>query len=253
MPTTLKKIAFTLLLSFLFFSCKKENYLVTKITAKTIAIDSSLAAVNDITKTIAPYKEKMIKEINTKISYTPKNLVRTDGDLESSLGNLLADLSYLRANPNFNKETGKNIDFALFNYGGIRSGIQAGNITNKHAYQLMPFDNIYVVVELTGDKMEALIAYLITNKTAHPLSKHVHLTITKKGYHLFIKGKKFDKNKNYFVLTTDYLQSGGENMVFFKNPKNLYKQDYLMREAIIDYFKSVDTVQTVLDNRFKRE
>lgn len=253
MRTTLKKIAFVFFLSFLIFSCKKEKYIVTKITAKTVAIDSILASVDNITKTIAPYKEKMIEEINTKISYTPKEIVRTDGDLESSLGNLLADLSYERANPIFNKETGKNIDFALFNYGGIRAGIPAGSITNKHAFELMPFDNMYIVVELSGDKVEELIKYLITNKTAHPLSKEVQLTITKNGYELYIQHKKFDKKKNYYVLTTDYLQSGGDNMVFFKNPKSIYKQDYKMRDAIVDYFKSVDTIKTVLDNRFKRK
>ena len=195
----------------------------------------------------------MVKEINTVISYTPKNLTRTSGKLESTLGNLLADLSYKRANPIFNKETGKNIDFAMFNYGGIRAGIQKGNITNKHAFELMPFDNVYVVVELLGDQMEALIAYLITQKTAHPLSKHVKLTIEKDGYEFLIQNKKFDKKKNYYVLTTDYLQSGGDNMTFFKSPKNIYKQNYKMRDAIVDYFKSVDTVEAVLDNRFKRK
>ncbi|WP_347174718.1 5'-nucleotidase [Polaribacter uvawellassae] len=253
MRTTFKRIAFVFFLSFLFFSCKKEKYVVTKITANTIAIDSSLVPVSNITKTIAPYKEKMIKEINTKISYTTKDIVRTDGDLESSLGNLIADLSYERANPIFYKETEKNIDFSMFNYGGIRAGIPAGNITNKHAFELMPFDNMFVVVELTGDKIVELINYLITKKTAHPLSKHIQLTITKNGYEFFIQGKKFDKNKSYYVLTTDYLQSGGDSMNFFKNPKNLYKQNYKMRDAIVDYFKSVDTIKTVLDNRFKRK
>jgi 2',3'-cyclic-nucleotide 2'-phosphodiesterase (5'-nucleotidase family) len=253
MHSTSKKIAFAFFISFLIFSCKKEKYIATKITAKTVSIDTGLTSVHDITKIIAPYKEKMITEINTKISYTPKKIVRTDGDLESSLGNLMADLSYERANPLFNKETDENIDFAMFNYGGIRAGIPAGNITNKHAFELMPFDNMYVVVELSGDKMEELITYLITKKTAHPLSKHIQLTITKNGYELFIQHKKFDNKKTYYVLTTDYLQSGGDNMVFFKNPKSIYKQDYKMRDAIIDYFKSVDTVKTILDNRFKRK
>ncbi|MDG1953398.1 MAG: 5'-nucleotidase C-terminal domain-containing protein [Polaribacter sp.] len=253
MRSTSKKIAFAFFLSFLLFSCQKEKHVVSKITAKTIAIDTSLTSVEAITKTIASFKKEMIKEINTKISFTPKKIIRNDGDLESSLGNLIADLSYERANPTFNKETGNDIDFAMFNYGGIRAGIQAGNITNKHAFELMPFDNMFVVLELTGDKMEELISYLIKHKTAHPLSKHVQLTITKNEYNLFINNKKFDKKKNYFVLTTDYLQSGGDNMVFFKNPKNIYKQDYKMRDAIVDYFKSKDTIKPVLDNRFKRK
>ena len=252
MRSTLKKIAFAFFLSFLLFSCQKEKVVVSKITAKTIAIDTTLTSVDAIVKTIAPFKEKMIQEINTKISYTPKNLTRNDADLESSLGNLIADLSYERANPIFNKETQKNIDFAMFNYGGIRAGIPAGNITNKHAFELMPFDNMYVVVELSGEKTEELITYLITNKTAHPLSKHVQLTITKNGCKMYINDKKFDKNKSYFVLTTDYLQSGGDNMNFFKNPKTILKTDYKMRDAIVDYLKTKDTIKSVLDNRFKR-
>lgn len=252
MRTTSKKIAFAFFLSFLLFSCKNEKLAVTKITAKTIAIDSTFTPVDAITKTIAPFKEKMIKEINTKISYTPKKVVRSDGDLESSLGNLIADLSYESANPIFKKETGKNIDFAMFNHGGIRAGIPAGNITNKHAFELMPFDNMYVVVELTGEKMEALINYLITRKTAHPLSKHIQLTITKNEYTLNINRKKFDKKKSYFVLTTDYLQSGGDSMNFFKDPKSIFKTEYKMRDAIVAYFKTKDTIKTVLDNRFKR-
>ena len=92
--------------------------------------------------------------MNTVLSYTPHNLVRTDGELESSLGNLLADLCYEKGNPIFNSRTGKNIDFALFNYGGIRAGITQGNITTQNAFNLMPFENSLVVLELTSEKIE---------------------------------------------------------------------------------------------------
>ena len=68
------------------------------------------------------------------LSYTPIDLTRTDGKLESSLGNLLADLCYQRANPVFKSRTGNTIDFALFNYGGIRAGITKGDITTQNAF-----------------------------------------------------------------------------------------------------------------------
>ena len=110
-----------------------------------------------------------------------------------------------------------------------------------------------LVVELTPNKIEELIAYLKTQQTAHPLSKHLQLTLTKNSFKLLINGKKFNSNRNYFILTTDYLQGGGDNMVFFKNPKNIYKQNYKMRDAIVDYFKSKDTIKSTLDNRFKRK
>ncbi|NVK52276.1 MAG: 5'-nucleotidase C-terminal domain-containing protein [Flavobacteriaceae bacterium] len=247
-----KRISLIFCISLLVLSCKKEPYIITKITAKTIAIDTTIAAENSITKTIAPYKKQLLKEINTVLSYTSKNLVRTDGDLESSLGNLLADLSYQKANPIFKKMTQQNIDFALFNYGGIRAGINKGKVTNKHAFELMPFENRYVVVELSGEKIEELITYLIQENIAHPLSKQVQLTITKNGFELQINGQKFNRNKSYHVLTTDYLQSGGDRMNFFKNPLKKYNLDYKMRDAIVDYFKSVDTLQSKLDGRFKK-
>ena len=73
------------------------------------------------------------------------------------------------------------------------------------------------------------------------------------GYSLSINGVSFDKGRNYFVLTSDYLQSGGDKMDFFKNPVNLHKLDYKVRDAIIDYFKSKDTLESNLDGRFKKQ
>lgn len=250
MATAFKKFTLLFLLCLSLFSCKDEEYITTKILGQNIAIDSSTVSKQAISKIIAPYKKQMVKEMNTVISYTSKDLTRTDGMLESSLGNLLADLTYERANPIFKKQTGKSIDFSLFNFGGIRAGIPAGNVTNKHAFQLMPFENMLVVVELSGKKMDALISYLIKNNAAHPLSEHIQLTVTKKGYELRINNKTYDKSKSYFVLTSDYLQSGGDNMTFFKDPLQKISLDYKMRDAIIDYFKSVDTLQSNLDQRF---
>lgn len=253
MPIIFKRFLVAFLILFSTYACKKEKYVLTKVKANTLTIDSTLESKPEITKVIAPFKEKMIKEINTVISYTPKNLTRYDGQLESSLGNLIADLSYQIANPIFQKQKGKEIDFAMFNYGGIRASINKGNVTNKHAFELMPFENLYVVVELSGEKMEALIQYLIDGNTAHPLSKHLNLTISKNSYSLLINGEKFDKNNTYFVLTTDYLQSGGDKMNFFKNPLQRISLEYKMRDGIVDYFKSVDTLKSNLDGRFKKQ
>ena len=41
--------------------------------------------------------------MNTILSFTPINLTRVDGELESSLGNLMADMCYNIGNPIFNK------------------------------------------------------------------------------------------------------------------------------------------------------
>ncbi len=245
----MKKIFLSVLLILLLLSCKDTKYQNTKIQGKTSQIDSTSISDSTYIKVIEPYKEKMIKEINKVLTYTPTDLVRTDGNMQSTLGNLMADLSYARANPIFKKETGKNIDFALLNYGGIRSGIFTGAVTNRNAFQLMPFENMLVVVELSAEKVQELVNYFTSGSRAHPLSKQVQLTIGKNGHILKIHGKPFDKSKTYYVLTSDYLQSGGDRMDFFKDPIKLYKLDYKVRDAIVDYFKSVDTLKPTLDNR----
>ncbi|REE82166.1 5'-nucleotidase [Lutibacter oceani] len=249
----MKKIIISLFTILALFSCKNEPQNLVKIQGKLLPVSEEITSKKEITDFIQPYKQKVESEMNTVLSFTEIDLVRTDGELESSLGNLMADLCFKRANPVFNSRTGKNIDFALFNYGGIRAGITKGDIKTENAFQLMPFENSLVVVELTADKIKELVNYLIAEQRAHPVSKQFNLKISKNGYDLNINNKPFDNSKTYYVLTSDYLQNGGDNMIFLKNPVNIENLDYKVRNAIIDFFKETDTVKVTLDGRFKTE
>lgn len=246
----MKKFIISFIIIAALLSCKSQHPQLVRIEGKQTVINETIASDKTFENTIKPYREKVEKEMTTVISYTPKDLYRTDGDLESSLGNLMADLCYERANPVFLSRTGKNIDFAMFNYGGIRAGISKGNITNESAFNLMPFENSLVVVELTSEKIKELVNYLISQNVAHPLSKQFNLAVTEKDYDLKINNATFDNAKTYFVLTSDYLQTGGDNMNFFKDPVTIHKLDYKVRNAIIDYFKETDTIKVSLDGRF---
>jgi 2',3'-cyclic-nucleotide 2'-phosphodiesterase (5'-nucleotidase family) len=243
------KRSYVLLFLLAISSCKNSEKQLVKITAKNIAIDNTIKASEEIVWIISPYKGKLISEMQEVLCYSPKEMVKNDGNMQSSLGNLMADMCFEMANPIFKEKTNESIDFVLFNNGGIRASLPAGKITKEHAFKLMPFDNELVVVNLTGEKVLELTNYFIKNKKAHPVSKSIQLTIGENYNHLKIKGETFDKNKSYNVLTTDYLQGGGDKMNFFKNPKQLTLLDYKMRDAIIDYFRKKDTLQTAIDNR----
>jgi 2',3'-cyclic-nucleotide 2'-phosphodiesterase (5'-nucleotidase family) len=237
----------------LFASCKKTERSLTKITAKNIAIDATIVSSTKIDSMVAPYKAKLIGEMEKVLSYATIDFTKKSIEMQSTLGNLVADLSVEMANPIFKEKTTASIDFAMFNSGGLRSSIFEGNVTKESAFKLMPFDNELVVVELTGDKVEELVTYFISNQKAHPLSKNINLLIQNDAYDLKINGKNFDKNKTYFVLTSDYLQTGGDGMVFFKNPKNLTNLNYKVRDAVIDYFKKTDTLKVTIDQRVKNQ
>lgn len=248
----MKKYIIIFLTIFLVFSCKETQFYVSKIEGSLTEIKDQ-TSVNTIEQVIIPYREKMEKEINTVLSYTPTTISRKDGTLESSLGNLMADMCYEQANFVFEKRTGKSIDFAMFNNGGLRSDIQQGNITVGNAFEMMPFENTLVVVTLSGDKMEELVKFIIDENKAHPVSKQFNLIIKKESVDLNIHKIPFDKNKTYTVLTSDYLQGGGDNMNFFKNPVALMDIDYKVRNAIIDYFSKKDTIHSQLDGRIIKQ
>ena len=97
----------------------------------------------------------------------------------------------------------------MSNYGGIRAAITKGNVTVSNAFELMPFDNTLVIVELNYEKIQELFAYFMSKNLAHPLSRQVELRIKNKSYDILINGKSIDKNKTYYVATSNYLQKGG--------------------------------------------
>lgn len=204
-----------ILLLFGILSCNTNRYHPIEISGKRIPIEKTLAPDTAIQNFIKPYSVHIDKTLDSVLAYNPTNLSKTDGKLNTAIGNLLADLVMEQANPVFKSRTGNDIDLVLLNQGGIRSTIGIGPVTSRTAYQIMPFENEIVVVEITGAKLEEMLTYLEKAETAHPLSGIQILVDEKhKVIEATVNGKKIDRNKTYFVATSDYLQQGGDNMNF---------------------------------------
>lgn len=233
-------------------SCKSKNpYSVSAINGKRVLIDTTITPDREIENYIKPFTQHLNSTLDSTLAYNPQDLSVNEGKLNSALGNLIADLVMEQANPIFNSRTGKNIDLVLLNHGGIRADIGKGNVSTRTAYQLMPFENDIVVVELSGKKILEMLKYLEKANIAHPLSG-IQITMDK-NYKIIsatISNARIEEENTYLVATSDYLQQGGDSMFFFKDPVNLFTTDYKLRNAIIDYFVKVDTLNTAIDNRF---
>ncbi|WP_452223026.1 5'-nucleotidase C-terminal domain-containing protein [Lacinutrix chionoecetis] len=232
-------------------ACKQEPMTLSKIEGKQIGIHDSLKADVNFESLIAPYRARLEEDMNTVLSYAPETYSKAHGDFNTAIGNLMADIVYLEGNPIFNKRTNKNIDAVLLNHGGIRSIISKGNITTETAFQVMPFENSIVVVALKGQQIDSMMHYLSEAKKAHPV-RGITLTLDKnyKISKALINDKPIIKDKLYYVATNDYLYNGGDRMRFFKPNDSVYYLDYKIRNAMIDYFKKVDTINPKIDNRF---
>ncbi|MEZ4856528.1 MAG: 5'-nucleotidase [Gelidibacter sp.] len=231
-------------------SCKTDTHLY-KIEGKNITITDSLRTDVAIDNFIKPYRDHLNKSMDSVLAYSANTYTKSDGELNTAIGNLMADIVYEESNPVFKKRTGNDIDFVLLNYGGIRSIISKGPITMRTAFEMMPFENSVVVAKLNGTQIKEMLDYLANAKRAHPIS-HLKIVLDKNGKvaSASVKNQAIDFNKSYYVATNDYLYNGGDHMDFFKPSDTLYVLNYKIRNAIIDYFKKVDTIKPVIDDRF---
>ena len=233
-----------------FASCKTKTQLY-KIEGKQIAISDSLSSDIAIENYIKPYRDHVNGNLDSVLAYSVGTYSKNDGELNTAIGNLMADIVYKQANPVFKSRTGRDIDMVLLNHGGIRSIISKGNITSRTAYEIMPFENAIVVAKLPGAQIKELLEYLAAAKRAHPISQ-LKLTLDK-DYNIesaTLKNKPIDFTKTYYVATNDYLYNGGDHMDFFQKSDTLYVLDYKIRNALIDYFTETDTINPVIDDRF---
>ena len=218
---------------------------------KRLTIDNNLKSDKEIDSVIRPYKTRIEASMNEVLSYSDNEYKKTDGALNTAIGNLIADAVFKQSAPIFKKRYNLDVDLVLLNHGGIRAPLPKGPIFTKTAFNIMPFENKVVVAQMKGKVVMELVNYLIKAKRAHPISG-MTLHITKKGKlkKLEIQGKTIDLNKIYNVATSDYLYNGGDRMEFFKKSKTVFDLDYKIRAILIDYFTAQDTLNPKRDQRF---
>ena len=191
--------------------------------------DSTILAIT------APYRNAIETEMNEVLSFTKIELNKNGA--ESTLGNFVTDLclNYMNA------------DMCVMNKGGLRTTINKGEITRGKLYELMPFENELVVLELGKEDYIGLLNY-IAIRGGEPFSG---ISIVINNDRNIISNSwpvNFEKGEKVKVLTSDYLANGGDNMQFFQNKKQS-KIGLKLRDAIIDYCIKQDTINIIIDDR----
>lgn len=205
--------------------------------------DSSMAAF------IKPFHDSLAATMDEVAGYTAYPLEK--GDPESLLGNLIADLTLATA-----RERGIRADFAVLNTGGFRRDLPEGEITTGMLYELMPFDNELVVLELRTPQMRQLVEY-IRKRGGVPVSGNILLEYKyNQPFTITVNGRLYSDQENiqYYVITTDYLANGGDNMDFWKGAPRR-SLGLKLRDAIIQYFQQHSSPENPLspelDGRIK--
>ncbi|ESU26459.1 5'-nucleotidase/2',3'-cyclic phosphodiesterase-like hydrolase [Flavobacterium limnosediminis JC2902] len=236
---------------FLLISCSGNKYYNSKIEGKLIPVTAQSGDVTAIDDFIKPYREHINNELNSVLAYAPETLDKSKGEWQTTIGNLMADMTFEIVNPVFLSREKKNIDICLLNHGGIRAILPKGDVTTRTAYEIMPFENSVVVVELKGTEIREMANYILKEKKPHPLNglKIVADKNTMAVKSLTVNGKPLEDSKTYYIATSDYLSNGGDNMNFFKKTEKTYDMEYKLRNVLIDYFKKTDTIPVIKTSR----
>ncbi|RYF15869.1 MAG: hypothetical protein EOO42_16830 [Flavobacteriales bacterium] len=241
------RFLYFLLVTTLLGACSTK-YALVKSNREEYNINTNLAVDSSVIKTYLPYKAELDKEMNEVIGYTAVTLTKSSKLPESILGNFFADAVLAQA-----KKIETNIDFAIpTTNGGLRNDIAQGEITVSKVFELMPFENETVLFTLKGADALSVLKF-IASSGGQPVAGVKMKIDNKLPTDILINGKAFDVNKDYVVLTSDYIASGGDGTTGFSKPIAKKVLGLKVRDALLQEIKDQQAkgqqINTKLDGR----
>ena len=198
-------------------------------THQQYQIDGALEADSSIIAYYAPYKQQLEAEMNRLVGRTAVALTKPGNQPETLLGNFFAE-----ALLDEGKRLAPRAQLSFGTKGGLRRELQQGNITIGDLFDVMPFENELVVLELTASHIGQL-AQFIAATNGQPVAG-LQLDIRNgKPTNVLIDGAPVHADSTYHLVTYDYLANGGDNLRGLDNPVSRKDLGKKVRESLIDY------------------
>jgi 2',3'-cyclic-nucleotide 2'-phosphodiesterase (5'-nucleotidase family) len=184
-----------------------------------------------------------------------KGELRKGGYGAGSLGNFAAD--GMRAQASI--KLGKPVDLAIMNGGGLRRNtISEGELRARDIFELLPFENALVTLDLTGEQVLRLLGGVVSSREAQSGARITYITKADKSAALEaakLGNKEIDPKATYTVVTIDYLINvGGDRYAILREGKNTRPLGITLRDAMMDYVKAETAagrdIKPNLDGRF---
>ncbi|MBC8151340.1 MAG: 5'-nucleotidase C-terminal domain-containing protein [Bacteroidetes bacterium] len=209
----------------------RTSHVVTNQAYNRISVDSTARPDTSLVRLLSPYKQGLDKTMNEVLAQTPERLDKRKP--ECALNNLLCDALLSQATVRY----GKPIDVSHLNFGGVRNGLPKGDITVGNVFEVMPFDNQLVVLTLTGDQLMRFLNHFAGDEALLVSGIAVKLRENKIQSVTFASGRTLQPAETYAVALSDYIANGGGGASFLKEATKREDLDYLIRDALIDYFR----------------
>lgn len=234
----LKRLFTTATLLSGFIGCTSSPETTISVVGNNLSVSTGLEMDSVLIDLYNPYKIGLDSIMNEVLCYSPFFLEKDKP--EARLNNWMADVCFETASKTHA------VDFCLLNYGGIRASLPKGDIRTKNIYELMPFENELVIIEIPDTSFTKALDYL-KSSGGHPIS-NISLTINDDQIKHSINQKESVR-----IVTSDYLANGGDKMFFFKDSISMVRTGLKIRDVLLIACINTDTLLTTIDNRFVYE
>jgi len=157
-------------------------------------------------------------------------------DIEAAIGNVMTEAMLVSFDA----------DIAIHNvFGGIRSGLPAGDLTYGAVFEMFPFDNIVSIHEISGRDLRQIIARKVdTHRKPGFAGMRVFVSCTDGKMAIDMQlgdGREIRDNDRIRVVANDFLAMGGDDLLTPAIPDGGFELRYdmpLTRDALIAWFKA---------------
>jgi 2',3'-cyclic-nucleotide 2'-phosphodiesterase (5'-nucleotidase family) len=148
---------------------------------------------------------------------------------------------------------------AMINAGALRASIKEGPITVEDVFKAMPYENELVRVELTGAEIQQALQRAVQGAREDEDGGFLHVA----GLAFDVRGRTAENIRVgterlplepatiYSVVAPDFLASGGDEHVVFKDKPQI-KTGSPLRELIVDTIRQQKVISAKTEGRIRR-
>ncbi len=212
--------------------CQRKQTYFAYYDASVYRVDEKLKKEDSTTLAmIGPYKIKLDEQMNAVIGQNAEEMIKAKPG--STLTNWMADAMA----ESYERQAREKLDFTIANYGGIRiNAVAAGDLTLGKMYEIMPFENQLVVMDLNGEQIKQLLDR-IAAYGGWPVSEGLQFEIRDStAINILIQGAPWKPEGSYRIGLPDYVANGGDDFDFLK-PLPRVNSGLLIRDLLISDVK----------------
>jgi len=205
------------------------------LTSATVYEDHALVQDPDLVRIAAAAAARAADLKSEKLGVFltgPFEIVR---DIESALPNIMTEAML----------DSFDADIAIHNvFGGIRSGLPAGDLTYGHVYEMFPFDNVVTIHELSGKDLRTMVARKVSTLRKFGFAGmrvFASCNDDKMSVAMILdNGRTIEDRDAVRVIANDFLALGGDDFMTPAIPEGGFKLSFELprtRDVLLDWFR----------------